>query len=81
MTGFSLLVCVLFMLFYVFVPGGDGFYIFCFWMVFLSYGIASLCQILMFEAPTDMTPTHSGSSRNKDSRTETTEKLPSVDNL
>jgi hypothetical protein len=60
--GISLLVFVFFEILFSFVPGGDAFWIFTFWMMLFSYGIASLCQILMFEPPTSDT-TSSSSDR------------------
>jgi hypothetical protein len=51
-SGVCLLLCLIFEILFVFVnDGGDAFWIFCLWMIFTTYGIASLCQILMFDPP------------------------------
>jgi hypothetical protein len=58
-SGICLISFVVFEVLYIATPAGfrsqssagDGFYIFTLWMMFLSYGIASLCQILMFTPP------------------------------
>jgi hypothetical protein len=61
-SGICILLCVIFETFFAFVPGGDVLWIFSLWMIFGTYGIASLCQILMFELPEGSTPTQSISS-------------------
>jgi hypothetical protein len=72
-TGICLLFFAFFEILFAFIPfawGNDGFWIFTYWMLMATYGVASLCQILMFEPPTsEDSPTTTQSNANNSSAT------------
>jgi len=51
LCGIGLLTCDLFVVLLLFVQPADAFWIFCCWMTYMWYGIASLAQIMIFIPP------------------------------